>query len=59
MGILCCLPLVIMNKTSQQIQLNILDVGQGKPFLQHSEQNWLIDTGGSYDEKYLVLDKML
>lgn len=52
MGILCCLPLVIMNKTSQQIQLNILDVGQGQAiFLQHSEQNWLIDTGGSYDEK--------
>lgn len=51
-GILCCLPLVIMNKTSQQIQLNILDVGQGQAiFLQHSEQNWLIDTGGSYDEK--------
>ena len=24
---------------------------RGKPFLQHSEQNWLIDTGGSYDEK--------
>ncbi|MCP5876153.1 MBL fold metallo-hydrolase, partial [Klebsiella pneumoniae] len=51
-GILCCLPLVIMNKTSQQIQLNILDVGQGQAiFLQHPEQNWLIDTGGSYDEK--------
>ncbi|HAM66490.1 MAG TPA: DNA internalization-related competence protein ComEC/Rec2, partial [Acinetobacter nosocomialis] len=27
-GILCCLPLVIVNNTSQQIQLNILDVGQ-------------------------------
>ncbi|HCU74615.1 MAG TPA: DNA internalization-related competence protein ComEC/Rec2 [Acinetobacter baumannii] len=51
-GILCCLPLVIMDKTSQQIQLNILDVGQGQAiFLQHPQQNWLIDTGGSYDEK--------
>ncbi|WP_151698216.1 DNA internalization-related competence protein ComEC/Rec2 [Acinetobacter sp. TUM15051] len=51
-GILCCLPLVIVNNTSQQIQLNILDVGQGQAiFLQHFEQNWLIDTGGSYDEK--------
>ncbi|EXH16093.1 DNA internalization-related competence protein ComEC/Rec2 [Acinetobacter sp. 1245593] len=50
--ILCCLPLVIVNNTSQQIQLNILDVGQGQAiFLQHFEQNWLIDTGGSYDEK--------
>jgi competence protein ComEC len=28
-----------MNKTSQQIQLNILDVGQGQAiFLQHPEQ---------------------
>ncbi len=39
-GILCCLPLVIVNNTSQQIQLNILDVGQGQAiFLQHFEQN--------------------
>ncbi|MEQ1064850.1 DNA internalization-related competence protein ComEC/Rec2 [Acinetobacter sp. XH1741] len=51
-GILCCLPLIIVNKTSQQIQLHILDVGQGQAiFLQHPTQNWLIDTGGSYDEK--------
>lgn len=48
-----------MNKTSQQIQLNILDVGQGQAIFTTFEQNWLIDTGGSYDEKYLVLDKML
>ncbi len=49
---LCCLPLIVMNKTNQQTQLHILDVGQGQAiFLKHSEQNWLIDTGGSYDEK--------
>ncbi|CAI3124205.1 ComE operon protein 3 [Acinetobacter oleivorans] len=29
-SLICCLPLVIPNKTSQQIQLNIIDVGQGK-----------------------------
>ncbi|MQZ37062.1 DNA internalization-related competence protein ComEC/Rec2 [Acinetobacter nosocomialis] len=51
-GMLCCLPLIVVNKTNQPIQLHILDVGQGQAiFLQHSEQNWLIDTGGSYDEK--------
>lgn len=51
-SLICCLPLVIPNKTSQQIQLNIIDVGQGQAiFLQHPEQTWLIDTGGSYDEK--------
>jgi len=51
-GLICCLPLVIANKSSQQIQLNIIDVGQGQAiFLQHPEQTWLIDTGGSYDEK--------
>lgn len=51
-GFICCLPLIIPNKSSQQIQLNIIDVGQGQAiFLQHPEQTWLIDTGGSYDEK--------
>ncbi|MGB8810384.1 MAG: DNA internalization-related competence protein ComEC/Rec2 [Acinetobacter calcoaceticus] len=51
-GLICCLPLIIPNKSSQQIQLNIIDVGQGQAiFLQHPEQTWLIDTGGSYDEK--------
>ncbi|WP_151964199.1 DNA internalization-related competence protein ComEC/Rec2 [Acinetobacter oleivorans] len=51
-SLICCLPLIIPNKTSQQIQLNIIDVGQGQAiFLQHPEQTWLIDTGGSYDEK--------
>jgi len=51
-GFICCLPLVIPDKSSQQIQLNIIDVGQGQAiFLQHPEQTWLIDTGGSYDEK--------
>ncbi|WP_288502126.1 DNA internalization-related competence protein ComEC/Rec2 [uncultured Acinetobacter sp.] len=51
-GMLCCIPLIVVNKTNQPIQLHILDVGQGQAiFLQHSEQNWLIDTGGSYDEK--------
>ncbi|WP_445407209.1 DNA internalization-related competence protein ComEC/Rec2 [Acinetobacter seifertii] len=51
-GVLCCFPLIVVNKTNQQIQLHILDVGQGQAiFLQHPEQNWLIDTGGSYDEK--------
>ena len=49
----------IMNKTVNKFSLIFLDVGQGQAILQHSEQNWLIDTGGSYDEKYLVLDKML
>lgn len=51
-GMLCCLPLIVVNKTNQPIQLHILDVGQGQAiFLQQPEQNWLIDTGGSYDEK--------
>lgn len=51
-GLLCCLPLIIVNKTTQQIQVHILDVGQGQAiFLQHPTQNWLIDTGGSFDEK--------
>jgi len=51
-GLICCLPLIIPNKISEQIQLNIIDVGQGQAiFLQHPEQTWLIDTGGSYDEK--------
>ncbi len=56
-GMLCCLPLIVVNKTNQPIQLHILDVGQGQAiFLQHSEQNWLIDTGGSYDEKIGCVD---
>ncbi|NUF21816.1 DNA internalization-related competence protein ComEC/Rec2 [Acinetobacter oleivorans] len=51
-SLICCLSLVIPNKTFQQIQLNIIDVGQGQAiFLQYPEQTWLIDTGGSYDEK--------
>jgi competence protein ComEC len=51
-GMLCCIPLIVVNKTNQPIQLHILDVGQGQAiFLQQPEQNWLIDTGGSYDEK--------
>ncbi|HIE0668058.1 TPA: DNA internalization-related competence protein ComEC/Rec2 [Acinetobacter nosocomialis] len=51
-GMLCCLPLIVVNKTNQPIQFHILDVGQGQAiFLQQPEQNWLIDTGGSYDEK--------
>ncbi len=51
-GLICCLPLIIPDKSSQQIQLNIIDVGQGQSiFLQHPQQTWLIDTGGSYDEK--------
>lgn len=51
-GMLCCLPLIVVNNTNQPIQLHILDVGQGQAiFLQQPEQNWLIDTGGSYDEK--------
>lgn len=44
--------MIIPDKSSQQIQLNIIDVGQGQSiFLQHPQQTWLIDTGGSYDEK--------
>lgn len=51
-GMLCCIPLIVVNKTNQPIQFHILDVGQGQAiFLQQPEQNWLIDTGGSYDEK--------
>ncbi|WP_284083892.1 DNA internalization-related competence protein ComEC/Rec2 [Acinetobacter nosocomialis] len=57
-GMLCCIPLIVMNKTNQPIQLHILDVGQGQAiFLQQPEQNWLIDTGGSYDEKIFSISQ--
>lgn len=54
-ALICFLPICIGVKTQPTV-LNILDVGQGQAvFLQHPEQIFMIDTGGSYNENKFSL----
>ncbi|MDF2417453.1 DNA internalization-related competence protein ComEC/Rec2 [Acinetobacter beijerinckii] len=54
-AIICFLP-ILFGLKAQPTVLSILDVGQGQAvLLQHPEQVWMIDTGGSYDESKFSL----
>nr|WP_104490504.1 DNA internalization-related competence protein ComEC/Rec2 [Acinetobacter indicus] len=49
---LCLLPLLFQDQFSRQVELTVLDVGQGQAiFLRYHEHSMMIDMGGHYDEQ--------
>ncbi|MEB3753471.1 DNA internalization-related competence protein ComEC/Rec2 [Acinetobacter sp. MD2(2019)] len=53
-AMLCCLPLLLPNKTLSDFEFQVLDVGQGQAlYVQQQDQTLLIDTGGKYQEQIL------
>ena len=49
---LCLLPLLFQDQFSRQVELTVLDVGQGQAiFLRYREHSMMIDMGGHYDEQ--------
>lgn len=54
-ALICCLAIFLPQK-QPNFKLDILDVGQGQSiFIRHPEQNLLVDTGGTYNEKQFSL----
>lgn len=59
-GIVCFLPIFMLDQSQQPFELQILDVGQGQAiFVQQGDQQMMIDMGGNYDEDKFSVGRQL
>ena len=59
-SILCFIPLIGLDVSKNQFELNVLDVGQGQAiFIRDQDRTMMIDTGGNYDEAKFSIGKQI
>jgi competence protein ComEC len=59
-AVLCFIPLVTLDASKNQFELNVLDVGQGQAiFIRDQDQTLMIDMGGNYDEAKFSIGKQI
>jgi competence protein ComEC len=59
-SILCFMPLVAVDASKNEFELNVLDVGQGQAiFIRDQDQTMMVDMGGSYDEAKFSVGKQI
>jgi competence protein ComEC len=59
-SILCFIPLIGLDASKNQFELNVLDVGQGQAiFIRDQDQTMMIDTGGNYNEAKFSIGKQI
>jgi len=59
-AVLCFMPLIALDSSKNEFELNVLDVGQGQAiFIRDHEQTLMIDMGGNYDESKFSIGKQI
>ncbi len=59
-SILCFMPLIALDASKNQFELNILDVGQGQAiFIRDQDQTMMLDMGGNHDERKFSVGKQI
>ncbi|MDN5511420.1 DNA internalization-related competence protein ComEC/Rec2 [Acinetobacter sp.] len=59
-AVLCFVPLITLDASKNEFELNVLDVGQGQAiFIRDQDQTLMIDMGGNYDEAKFSIGKQI
>ncbi|MFH7765677.1 DNA internalization-related competence protein ComEC/Rec2 [Acinetobacter sp. BSP-28] len=59
-SVLCFMPLITLDASKNEFELNVLDVGQGQAiFVRDQDQTLMIDMGGNYDESKFSIGKQI